>query len=48
MTKFNNLEQYHTLTDKDLVETKGGELGTLIALFATTYVIGSDLARRKK
>ncbi|MDY3025236.1 MAG: hypothetical protein SOS23_08010 [Streptococcus hyovaginalis] len=39
---------YQSLSNAELIAVSGGEFGTLLAIFSITYVIGSDLARRKK
>ena len=48
MSNFNSIDKYETLTETSLAEIQGGDLGVLVGIFAAAYVIGSDLARRKK
>ena len=48
MSNFNSIDKYETLTETNLAEIQGGDLGVLVGIFAAAYVIGSDLARRKK
>ena len=45
MSNFNSIDKYETLTETSLAEIQGG---VLVGIFAAAYVIGSDLARRKK
>ena len=48
MSNFNSFDKYETLTETSLAEIQGGDLGVLVGIFTATYIIGSNLARRKK